>query len=76
MTKGSPLREYRANRAPPLTLEQLGELFGVNKSTVLRWETEKVPAERVIEVERATGVPRWELRPDLYPSEESAEARA
>lgn len=27
----------------------------------------RVPAERVLEIEKATGVPRHELRPDLYP---------
>lgn len=26
----------------------------------------KVPAEQVVEVERITGLPREELRPDLY----------
>ena len=35
----------------------------------------KVPAERVLDVERVTGVSRSELRPDLYPSEMST-ARA
>lgn len=74
MDNPSPLRVYRTKRNdPPLTLEQLGDMFGVNKSTVLRWEGGQVPAERVLEVERATGIPRHELRPDLYP--EPAEAR-
>lgn len=36
-------------------------------STVSEWR--RVPAERVIAVERITGVPRTELRPDLYPEE-------
>lgn len=27
----------------------------------------RVPAERVLEIEKATGVSRHELRPDLYP---------
>jgi DNA-binding transcriptional regulator YdaS (Cro superfamily) len=29
----------------------------------------RVPAERVLEIEKATGVSRHELRPDLYPAE-------
>ena len=29
----------------------------------------RVPAERVLEIEKATGVSRHELRPDLYPTE-------
>lgn len=27
----------------------------------------RVPAERVLEIEKATGVSRHELRPDIYP---------
>jgi len=27
----------------------------------------RVPAERVLQIEKATGVSRHELRPDLYP---------
>lgn len=39
----------------------------VNKSTVTRWMQKRIPAERVLDVERITGVPRHELRPDIYP---------
>lgn len=63
----APLRAYRAEKS--LTLEALATIFGVNKTTVMRWEDGQVPAERVIEVERATGVSRQALRPDLYPPE-------
>lgn len=31
------------------------------------WQWKRVPAERVLAVEAATGVPRHQLRPDLYP---------
>ena len=73
MSNPNPLRKYRLSCDPPLTLGRLAACFSppVNKSTVLRWEEERVPAERVIEVERVTGVPRSELRPDLYPPEPS-----
>ena len=37
--------------------------LGINKSTVSRWRT--VPPERVLDVERVTGIPRHVLRPDL-----------
>ena len=63
----SPLTTYR--KANDLTLEQFGESFGVNKSTVLRWEEGAIPAERVLSLEKATGVSRHDLRPDLYPRE-------
>ena len=63
----SPLSRYRA--AKGLTLEAVAEELGVNKSTVLRWEAGPVPAERIIQLEQATGIPRHELRPDLYPEQ-------
>lgn len=43
----------------------------VNKSTVSRWEANGVPLERVIEVEKVTGVPRQELAPDMFAVEAS-----
>jgi DNA-binding transcriptional regulator YdaS (Cro superfamily) len=49
----------------------LGRALGITKNAVLQWE--RVPSERVLSVERATGVSRHDLRPDLYPRE-TAEA--
>jgi DNA-binding transcriptional regulator YiaG len=66
MENVAPLRAYRGRTK--LTLEQLGAILSVDKSTVMRWELRRVPAERVLEVERVTGVSRHELRPDLYPA--------
>ena len=40
--------------------------LGITRSAVTRWEM--VPAARVLDVERATGIPRERLRPDLYQS--------
>ncbi len=44
----------------------------ISPQAISQWK--RVPAERVLDVERVTGVPRHELRPDLYPapSQESA----
>lgn len=47
---------------------KLAGLVKVSPQAVNLWVTKnKVPAERVLEVELASGIPRHELRPDLYP---------
>jgi len=43
----------------------LAKLIGVSRPAVARWIV--VPPLRVLAVEQASGVPRRELRPDLYP---------
>lgn len=45
---------------------RLAELVGVHKSTVSDWRASRVPAERAIAIEAATGIPRADLRPDLF----------
>jgi DNA-binding transcriptional regulator YdaS (Cro superfamily) len=47
----------------------LAKLVGVKQAHVWKWlRMEKIPAERAIEIERATGgrVTRQELRPDIF----------
>lgn len=46
----------------------LAAQLGVSGSAISQWD--KVPAERVIAVEAATGVRREDLRPDLYPRDD------
>lgn len=46
-----------------------GRLFGISRVAVHMWQQRgKVPAERVLEVERATegAVSRYQLRPDVF----------
>jgi DNA-binding transcriptional regulator YdaS (Cro superfamily) len=43
----------------------LARALGLSPAAVLQWNG-RVPAKRVVEVERLTGIPREALRPDLY----------
>ncbi len=49
-------------------LTKLAASLNVSKQAVAQWD--KVPPLRVLDVERASGVSRHDLRPDLYPVEE------
>ncbi|UPK24622.1 molecular chaperone TorD family protein [Bradyrhizobium sp. 195] len=46
---------------------QLARKISISQPSVSNWS--KIPARRVMAVEAATGVPRAELRPDLYPDQ-------
>lgn len=41
---------------------------GIVQSTVSKWD--ELPAEYVLRVEKEYGVPRHEIRPDIYPPDE------
>ena len=59
-------RKWRA-----VTQTDLAKALGVTQGAVSQWNQKRVPAERVLEVERITGIPRHEMRPDLYPAPDS-----
>jgi DNA-binding transcriptional regulator YdaS (Cro superfamily) len=42
----------------------LANKLGITRAAIYHWD--KVPAERVVEIEKLTGVAREELRPDLF----------
>lgn len=44
----------------------LARLLGVEKSMVSKWARNRVPAERLVDIERLTGIPREVLRPDIF----------
>lgn len=44
---------------------KLAEAIGVTSQAISQWR--RIPVERVLDVEAATGVPRSTLRPDIYP---------
>jgi TorA maturation chaperone TorD len=46
---------------------ELARRLGISQPSVSNWE--RIPAERVLSVEQATGVTRARLRPDLYAGE-------
>ena len=50
-------------------LNQLASEIGVDKATVTRWVQTKIPAEKVGDFERLTGISRQVLRPDLWPAD-------
>jgi DNA-binding transcriptional regulator YdaS (Cro superfamily) len=41
---------------------RIAKICGIKSPSIYKWA--KVPAERCVPLERATGIPRWELRPD------------
>jgi DNA-binding transcriptional regulator YdaS (Cro superfamily) len=45
----------------------VAKALNLNPEAVRLWRSRgRVPAERVVDLERLTGVPREQLRPDLY----------
>jgi TorA maturation chaperone TorD len=52
-------------------VSELARRLGISQPSVSHWQ--RVPAERVLAVESASGVPRGILRPDLYPEGEPAD---
>ena len=67
MEKNPAIKEAAANLGG---VTKLSTALGLSRAAVSGWH--RVPAERVLEVERLTGVSRHVLRPDLYPDRRSA----
>lgn len=49
-----------------MKLSQLATELKVNKSQVTRWNQNKVPVDRIVQIETVTGIPRQQLRPDVF----------
>ena len=48
-------------------MHALARALGIKYQAIQSWQkNQKIPAERVIEVERVTGISREKLRPDLF----------
>jgi len=61
MSNLTGMERLRAERG---LMARIARELGLRSSAVAVWV--RVPAERVVEVERITGIPREQLRPDLY----------
>lgn len=48
------------------SISALSRALGVDRAAIGRWRSGSVPAHWIIPIEHATGVPREEIRPDLY----------
>jgi DNA-binding transcriptional regulator YdaS (Cro superfamily) len=46
------------------SVRELARLLGITHQAITQWD--KVPAERMLEIEHVTGICRERLRPDLY----------
>jgi len=72
-----PLTVYRKTRG--LTLEAFGDMVGVQKAAVSKWEDGHGPSiENAVKIEQATGgdLPRYVTRPDVWsPSPQSENAK-
>lgn len=53
-----------ALRSGKKSLAALARDLGVTRGAIAQWD--RVPAERVVEVSKFTGIAREVLRPDLY----------
>lgn len=47
--------------------KELADALGVSPQAVAKWKKSRIPAERVLDIERVTNISKSRLRPDLYP---------
>lgn len=55
-----------------MPLSWLAKRIGVTRGAIAQWD--KVPAERMGDVSRATGIPLEVLRPDIFEAAKASEA--
>ncbi|NBJ13225.1 transcriptional regulator [Microvirga arsenatis] len=61
------LTEAKEKAGGPVGLARLLNEIGVEITSQAISQWQRIPPARVLDVERVTGVSRYELRPDLYP---------
>ena len=63
-------KNYVRNVAKKFGRAKLASHFNVTLQNVHKWcVRNQFPASRVVEIEALTGIPCWELRPDIFPPE-------
>lgn len=65
MTK-QPIADFRRKKG--WTLEQAAAEFGVDRTTIIRWEkgTPRIPLKRLDDAAKLYGVTKRRIRPDIY----------
>lgn len=66
ITMKTPIENLKEQGWKPAKLARALTDIGKNISPQAISQWGEVPAERLLDVERVTGVPRQQLRPDLY----------
>ena len=66
---GYPLKSTIQGKG--LKLSRIAAILGVDKSALWRWERLGVPESRVEALSKETGIPKSELRPDIWPKNEA-----
>lgn len=51
-------------------VSELARKMNMTRQAISQWG--QIPATRAVEVEEITGIPRHELRPDVFPAPEAA----
>lgn len=66
MPKKQPIAELRKSKG--LTIEAAAALFGVERTTIIRWEKGEpmIPLKRLDDAKRIFGVSKQEIRPDIF----------
>lgn len=67
MSRRTPIEKAAAAAG---SKSELARQLGIAVQSIQQWK--RIPAERVLDVEKVTGIPRHILRPDLYPAEREA----
>lgn len=72
----NPVRAYRLRQDPPIKLQALADRLSIDRITLWRIETgkQRVSEDLLPRIVAETGIPGGELRPDLAPAFEAAEA--